>query len=436
MWTGCATSCPWQPPRGDRTPKRLPTRLTAPLESAIRLALLEALSEAAEQITRDLAPGSVEVRLRGRDPEFTVSSGVELTAGRSTALVASESEDDGGTWRVTLRLPENLRAGVDAAARGRRAVGERLAGPGGRPPRWGRIPLGAPAAHQTSPTAAGSADHHTDKRRRNAQFRYPPTHCRGRGDRRGSDPARRELIATDTVVEVRPRDESRPSRRQGGRAGPRRLPQRHACRDEQSRVLVSAQGSGRSSMSHCRKGPAWMCRSRRRRSRADGRVRRLQACVGERRLLAVESVAGNIKADTASGAVAVDVVKGAAVIATASGDATIGDLDGDVKFRAASGSLTVRRLHGNVNAQTASGDVTVATAVNGGVSVQTSSGELVVGIAEGTAAQLDLRTGSGEVRNSLTPSGGPADGDETLVVHARTGSGDVVVQRATAEAMS
>ena len=152
--------------------------------------------------------------------------------------------------------------------------------------------------------------------------------------------------------------------------------------------------------------------------------------------LAVESAAGNIKADTASGAVTVDVVRGAAAIATASGDATIGDLDGDVKFRAASGSLTVRRLHGNANAQTASGDVTVANAVNGGVSVQTSSGEVVVGVAEGTAAQLDLRTGSGEVRNSMAASDGPADGDETLVVHARTGSGDVVVQRATAEAMS
>ena len=58
----------------------LAERLTAPLESAIRLALLEALSEAAEQITRDLAPGSVEVRLRGRDPEFTVSSGIEEVA--------------------------------------------------------------------------------------------------------------------------------------------------------------------------------------------------------------------------------------------------------------------------------------------------------------------------------------------------------------------
>jgi hypothetical protein len=93
----------------------LAERLTAPLESAIRLALLEALSEAGEQITRELAPGSVDVRLRGRDPEFTVSSG-ELD--EVPVAAAPEADDDGGTWRVTLRLPEHLRDRVDAAARG------------------------------------------------------------------------------------------------------------------------------------------------------------------------------------------------------------------------------------------------------------------------------------------------------------------------------
>lgn len=121
----------------------LAERLTAPLASAIRLALLEALSEAAEQITRDLAPGSVEVRLRGRDPEFTVSSGVEHEPD-GPAIVAPESEDEGGTWRVTLRLPEHLRAGVDAAARADglsvnawlvRAVGAALGGGNRRRPR-------------------------------------------------------------------------------------------------------------------------------------------------------------------------------------------------------------------------------------------------------------------------------------------------------------
>src|SRR3954453_98274 len=101
---------------GGQDAKALAERLTAPLESAIRLALLEALSEAAEQITRDLAPGSVDVRLRGRDPEFTVSLSAEDVA-TAPAVGSPEPDDDGGTWRVTLRLPEHLRPRVDAAAR-------------------------------------------------------------------------------------------------------------------------------------------------------------------------------------------------------------------------------------------------------------------------------------------------------------------------------
>ena len=48
-------------------------RLAAPLASAIRLTLLEALTAAAEEITRDLAPGSVEVRLRTGEATFAVT---------------------------------------------------------------------------------------------------------------------------------------------------------------------------------------------------------------------------------------------------------------------------------------------------------------------------------------------------------------------------
>jgi Putative adhesin len=148
--------------------------------------------------------------------------------------------------------------------------------------------------------------------------------------------------------------------------------------------------------------------------------------------VSVESVIGKIKADTASGDVSIQSAKASASLASASGDASIGVLEGDVKFQAASGSLTVGRLQGNVNAQTASGDATVATAVNGVVSVQTSSGEVQVGIAEGTAARLDLRTHSGEVSNTLQPSDGPAEGDQTLAVHVRTASGGIRMQRASA----
>src|SRR5690242_6917706 len=48
-------------------------RLSAQLEAATRLVLLDALSTAAGEITRELAPGSVDLRLRGRDLEFVVA---------------------------------------------------------------------------------------------------------------------------------------------------------------------------------------------------------------------------------------------------------------------------------------------------------------------------------------------------------------------------
>lgn len=96
----------------------LAERLTAPLEAAVRLALLEALSEGAELVTREIAPGSVEVRLRGRDPEFVlVDAPGEPAPPEGPATVTGDGDDGGGTWRVSLRLPESLRSGVEGAAR-------------------------------------------------------------------------------------------------------------------------------------------------------------------------------------------------------------------------------------------------------------------------------------------------------------------------------
>src|SRR5207342_1130821 len=53
--------------------RELARRLSAPLDAAIRLALQDALAAAAEEITVELAPGSVELRLRGREPQFVVT---------------------------------------------------------------------------------------------------------------------------------------------------------------------------------------------------------------------------------------------------------------------------------------------------------------------------------------------------------------------------
>ena len=90
-------------------------RVAAGLDAATRLVLLDALSAAVGEITRDLAPGSVDLRLRGREVEFVVSQpGVEIDA--DDAPAASLDLDDVSTSRTTLRLPDALKSRVDEAA--------------------------------------------------------------------------------------------------------------------------------------------------------------------------------------------------------------------------------------------------------------------------------------------------------------------------------
>lgn len=107
--------------------RTLVERLTGALESAIRMTLLETLSAAAGEITRDLAPGSVELRLRGRDPEFVVSAPPGPPSPATEVGVAEKSDlliaEDGPSARINVRLPEQLKAAVEeAAAREGRSV--------------------------------------------------------------------------------------------------------------------------------------------------------------------------------------------------------------------------------------------------------------------------------------------------------------------------
>jgi hypothetical protein len=100
--------------------RALAERLVSPLEPAVRLMLLDALSAAADEITSELAPGSVELRLRGGEPEFVVTPAPadepdEAEAGAAPALPPPD-DDDGATARINLRLPEQLKAGVERAA--------------------------------------------------------------------------------------------------------------------------------------------------------------------------------------------------------------------------------------------------------------------------------------------------------------------------------
>jgi hypothetical protein len=85
-------------------------------ESAIHLALLDVLGEAAAEITSDLAPGSVEVRLRGREPEFVVTPPPADAVAPEPAASEPPAVDDSEMTRINMRLPEQLKSRIEQAA--------------------------------------------------------------------------------------------------------------------------------------------------------------------------------------------------------------------------------------------------------------------------------------------------------------------------------
>ncbi|MER6013397.1 toxin-antitoxin system HicB family antitoxin [Streptomyces bluensis] len=109
---------------GGEDARELAERLTAPLESATRLTMLHVLSAAMDEITRELAPGSVDVRLRGLDPDFVVTlpsrddDRFDAVAAPAEPLAppAPVDGDEGATARVNLRLPAHLKARAEEAA--------------------------------------------------------------------------------------------------------------------------------------------------------------------------------------------------------------------------------------------------------------------------------------------------------------------------------
>ncbi len=97
---------------GTEETRAVAERIVAGLDAAVRLVLLDVLSAAAGEITRDLAPGSVDVRLRGREVEFVVAQ----PSHEPETEVPAVDLDDVSTSRTTLRLPDALKARVDEAA--------------------------------------------------------------------------------------------------------------------------------------------------------------------------------------------------------------------------------------------------------------------------------------------------------------------------------
>jgi hypothetical protein len=100
---------------GSEETRAVAERLAAGLDAATRLVLLDVLSAAVAEITRDIAPASVDLRLRGREVEFVVAQPAADHDSDERPAVTVDL-DDASTSRTTLRLPDALKARVDEAA--------------------------------------------------------------------------------------------------------------------------------------------------------------------------------------------------------------------------------------------------------------------------------------------------------------------------------
>ncbi|MEP7036320.1 MAG: DUF4097 family beta strand repeat-containing protein [Actinomycetota bacterium] len=145
--------------------------------------------------------------------------------------------------------------------------------------------------------------------------------------------------------------------------------------------------------------------------------------------IAVDRGVGDADVTTGSGEVRIGQIQGAAVIKNSNGDTTLREVTADLRVKSANGRITVDRAHASVIAKTANGNIRIGEVIRGAIELQSAAGELEVGIHEGTTAWLDVSSRYGRVRSSLDETSSPEPSDASVEVRARTAYGDIIIQR-------
>ncbi len=145
--------------------------------------------------------------------------------------------------------------------------------------------------------------------------------------------------------------------------------------------------------------------------------------------VSVDRVAGNANVSTSSGRVWLGELTGTAVVKNSNGTTVVGSATGSVRVRAANGDITVEHSEDAVEAKTANGSVRVLDAVRGALTLETAMGDIEIGIREGSAAWLDVKTRFGRVNNQMSAATTPDGATDKLEVHAGTSFGDITIHR-------
>lgn len=143
----------------------------------------------------------------------------------------------------------------------------------------------------------------------------------------------------------------------------------------------------------------------------------------------VRYAAGPVRAKTGSGAIDIGEAADSLGLSTGSGDIRVGDAGGPTTVKVGSGDITIERIRDHSVATSGSGDVTVELADGPSVRAETARGDVHIGVPDGVPTYLDLKTVTGNIRCDLEAGERPAEGERSLMLRARTVSGDITVVR-------
>ncbi|MCE7006133.1 DUF4097 family beta strand repeat-containing protein [Kibdelosporangium philippinense] len=144
----------------------------------------------------------------------------------------------------------------------------------------------------------------------------------------------------------------------------------------------------------------------------------------------VGQVTGHAELRTGSGDVKVGRVDGTANVKNSNGRISIGEVSGELKVTSANGEVEVESAAAGLTVKNSHGDIRIGEVVRGTVSLTTNHGGVEFGVREGTAAWLELKTKHGTVRNNLETTEAPGNTEETVEVRVHTGFGNIKVHRA------
>ena len=140
-------------------------------------------------------------------------------------------------------------------------------------------------------------------------------------------------------------------------------------------------------------------------------------------------VSANLEVRTGSGDIRVTTVHGSCTIKCGSADVRVDTVTGSFRAKTGSGDIMLVQAGHTVDAMAGSGDMLLKRIEQGNVKVKTGTGDVQIGVADGTAAYLDIMTVTGDVTSDLDAAEAPSAGERMVDINVQSGSGDVVLQR-------